>query len=141
MVSSLRHVPAKRCSLRWSSVTSGFIAKTPPSSHPFPLLPSGGWEKVPEGRMRALSRSEYSFQKQFLLQAKSPHPDFGHPLPLLRNGRRRKIGETWRCRFSRPSQVEQRALRVFEPFLDAHQEGHGFLAVDDTVIIGERQIH
>ena len=38
-------------------------------------------------------------------------------------------------------QVQQRALRVLQQFLDPHEEGHGFLAVDDPVIIAEGEIH
>ena len=30
---------------------------------------------------------------------------------------------------------------ILDAFLDAHQEGHGLAAVDDAVIVGERQIH
>ena len=41
----------------------------------------------------------------------------------------------------RAHEIQQRTLRVFEIFLHAHQEGDGFLAVDDAVIVGERQIH
>src|SRR5205814_2633553 len=37
--------------------------------------------------------------------------------------------------------VEQDALRILDAFLDAHQEGHRLAAVDDAVIIAERQVH
>src|SRR5690606_26565890 len=37
--------------------------------------------------------------------------------------------------------IEHQTLRILEAFLDAHQERHRFLAVDDPVIIGQRQIH
>ena len=30
---------------------------------------------------------------------------------------------------------------ILEPLLDAHEEGHGLLAVDEPVIIGERDVH
>src|SRR5690606_16633205 len=39
------------------------------------------------------------------------------------------------------SKVEQQTLRVFQNILHAHKEGHGLLAIDDAVIIGEREIH
>src|SRR6478672_483127 len=39
------------------------------------------------------------------------------------------------------SEIEHQARRIFQALLDANQEGHGFLAIDDTVVIGERQIH
>jgi hypothetical protein len=45
------------------------------------LLPCEAWEKVAEGRMRALSCHMRRFQKLFALETKSPHPPFGHPLP------------------------------------------------------------
>ena len=38
-------------------------------------------------------------------------------------------------------QLQHEPLRIFQAFLDAHEEGHGFLAVDDAVIVAERQIH
>ncbi|MPL74173.1 hypothetical protein SDC9_19983 [bioreactor metagenome] len=39
------------------------------------------------------------------------------------------------------SQIQQQAARVFQRFLDADEEGHGALAVDDAVIVAQRQIH
>src|ERR1700754_2113214 len=39
------------------------------------------------------------------------------------------------------SEIEHQSRRIFEAFLDADQERHGFLAVDDAVIVGQRQIH
>jgi hypothetical protein len=41
---------------------------------------------------------------------------------------------------SRP-QIEHQPFRILQAFLDAHQEGHRFLAVDDAVIVAERQVH
>src|SRR5882672_1529777 len=40
-----------------------------------------------------------------------------------------------------PSQIQHQPRRIFQAFLDAHQESHGFLAVDHAVIVGQRQIH
>src|SRR5579859_284300 len=37
-------------------------------------------------------------------------------------------------------EIQHQAGRILQALLDAHQEGHGFLAVDDAVIIGQRQI-
>src|SRR5579859_5573126 len=37
--------------------------------------------------------------------------------------------------------VQQQALRIFQAFLDADQEGHGLAAVDHPVVVAERQIH
>jgi hypothetical protein len=37
--------------------------------------------------------------------------------------------------------IEHQALGIFQAFLDPDQEGHGFLAVDDPVVVGKRQIH
>src|ERR1700723_1740959 len=56
---------------------------------------------------------------------------------------KRRCGTAWRKR-ARPadgSQIQHQPRRVFQALLHAHQEGHGFLAVDDTVIVGKRQIH
>src|SRR3954470_3227567 len=39
------------------------------------------------------------------------------------------------------SEIEHQARRIFQALLDADKEGHGFLAVDDAVIVGQRQIH
>src|SRR3569623_2769719 len=39
------------------------------------------------------------------------------------------------------SEIEHQARRSFQALLDAHQEGDGFLAVDDAVIVGQRQVH
>src|SRR5947207_12632464 len=47
------------------------------------LLPCEAWEKVAEGRMRALSRSERGFQ-QHLLTGKEPSPALRAPSPILR---------------------------------------------------------
>src|ERR1700680_1766920 len=41
----------------------------------------------------------------------------------------------------RGSHLAQEALRVLQGFLDADEEGDGVLAVDDAVIVGERQVH
>src|SRR5437762_8897858 len=49
------------------------------------LLPCEAWEKVAEGRMRALSRSERGFQ-QHLLTGKEPSPALRAPSPILRTG-------------------------------------------------------
>ena len=35
------------------------------------------------------------------------------------------------------SHIQQQPLRIFEVFLDAHEEGHGFAAVDQPVIVGK----
>src|SRR6267142_2628204 len=40
-----------------------------------------------------------------------------------------------------PSQIQHQPRRIFQAFLDPHQESHGFLAVDHAVIVGQRQIH
>src|SRR5258706_11620638 len=56
------------------------------------LLPCEAWEKVAEGRMRALSCHMRRFQKLFALETKSPHPPFGHPLPS-RGRERGKTGD------------------------------------------------
>ena len=37
--------------------------------------------------------------------------------------------------------VEDEALGVLDGFLDAHEEGHGLFAVDQPVVVGEREIH
>src|SRR5690242_8693265 len=37
--------------------------------------------------------------------------------------------------------VQQQALRVFEIFLDAHEERDRFTAVDETVIVGQGKVH
>src|SRR6185503_19752961 len=39
------------------------------------------------------------------------------------------------------SDVQQQALRVFEVFLHAHEERYRFAAIDQAVIVGQRQIH
>src|SRR5437762_3362978 len=49
------------------------------------LLPCEAWEKVAEGRMRALSRSDRGFQ-QHLLTGKEPSPALRAPSPILRTG-------------------------------------------------------
>src|SRR5687767_11688570 len=63
------------------------------------------WEKVAEGRMRALWCNVFLISTSILAEAKSPHPPsrrreakaslwrsrVGHPLPLLRNGRGGKL--------------------------------------------------
>src|SRR5437762_1029142 len=49
------------------------------------LLPCEAWEKVAEGRMRALSRSARGFQ-QHLLTGKEPSPALRAPSPILRTG-------------------------------------------------------
>src|SRR4051794_11634939 len=45
---------------------------------------------------------------------------------------------------SRPapaSEIQHQPLRIFQAFLDPHQEGHRFLAVDHAVIVRQRQVH
>src|SRR5258708_3933260 len=37
--------------------------------------------------------------------------------------------------------IKQDALRILDTFLDAHEEGHRLAAVDDAVIVAEREIH
>ena len=37
--------------------------------------------------------------------------------------------------------VENEALGVLDRLLDMHQEGDGFFAVDQAVVVGEREIH
>src|SRR5260221_13928683 len=44
------------------------------------------------------------------------------------------------CRSSR-SHIEEDTLRVLDAFLDADQEGHRLAAVDDAMIVAQRQIH
>ena len=39
------------------------------------------------------------------------------------------------------SDLDQHARRVLDAFLDALQEGDGFAAIDDAVVIGQRDIH
>ena len=39
------------------------------------------------------------------------------------------------------SQIQQQPLRILQALLDAHQEGHRVLAVDDAVVVAERQVH
>ena len=59
------------------------------------LLPCEAWEKVAEGRMRALSRSERGFQ-QHLLTGKEPSPTLRAPSPILRTGERECLEEARR---------------------------------------------
>src|SRR5207249_7315645 len=54
----------------------------------FTLSRPQGWERVPEGRVRALYLRKNIRRKSQQISRKSPHPAFGHLLPLLRNGRR-----------------------------------------------------
>src|SRR6478736_563167 len=39
------------------------------------------------------------------------------------------------------SDVEQYPRRLLDAFLDAHQKGHCFAAVDDAVVVGEGDVH
>src|SRR5690606_904059 len=39
------------------------------------------------------------------------------------------------------SEIQHQTLRILQRLLDANEEGHGFLAVHDAVVIAERQIH
>src|SRR5438876_9595083 len=56
-----------------------------------PLRPRAAWEKVAEGRMRALSLTEKSISRAFLLRTKSPHPPYRAPSPILADGRGGKL--------------------------------------------------
>src|SRR5215210_3842976 len=38
-------------------------------------------------------------------------------------------------------EIEHEARRILQGLLDPYEEGHGLLAVDDAVIVGERKIH
>src|SRR5436190_3915649 len=68
-----------------------------PSRHsPSPVAKQ--WERVAEGRVRALSLTEKSISRAFLLWIKSPHPPFGHPLPSWRTGE----GENWNTHMRLP---------------------------------------
>src|SRR5436853_325276 len=49
----------------------------------FPPLPSAGWERVPEGRVRALRFQGEKLLKSSHVARKSPHPAFGHLLPCF----------------------------------------------------------
>src|SRR6266446_4319797 len=40
-----------------------------------------------------------------------------------------------------PSQIQHQPRRILQAFLDAHQKRHRVLAIDDAVIVGQRQIH
>src|SRR5438067_2456147 len=53
----------------------------------FPLSRPPAWVRMPEHQARALYPQTKCYGNAFLCQRKSPHPAFGHPLPLLRNGR------------------------------------------------------
>ena len=49
----------------------------------------------------------------------------------------RANGRSWRDPHDRrPSQIQHQPRRIFQAFLDAHQEGHRLLAVDDAVVVG-----
>ena len=37
--------------------------------------------------------------------------------------------------------LQQQRLRVLDQFLDAHQELHRLAAIDDAVVVGEREVH
>src|SRR5438874_9392656 len=56
-----------------------------------PLRPRAAWEKVAEGRMRALSLTEKGISRAFLLRTKSPHPPYRAPSPILADGRGGKL--------------------------------------------------
>ncbi len=36
---------------------------------------------------------------------------------------------------------EEEAAGVFQAFFDADQEGDGFAAIDDAVVVGDREVH
>src|SRR5262245_8034825 len=40
-----------------------------------------------------------------------------------------------------PSQIQHEPLRVLQAFLDSHQERHGLAAIDDAVVVAEREVH
>lgn len=48
-----------------------------------------------------------------------------------------RIISRWRRRLA----FEQQRLGVFKQFLDAHEETYGLAAVDDAVVVGQREIH
>src|SRR5690349_8041485 len=58
-----------------------------------------------------------------------------------RPGHKRDRGAIFDRVIATGSEIQQEALRVFDAFLQADEEGDRFLAVDDPMIIAERQIH
>src|ERR1700732_5310843 len=54
---------------------------------------------------------------------------------------RTSIAASARITIRNSSQIQHQPRRIFQAFLDANQERHRFLAVDDAVIVGQRQIH
>ena len=41
----------------------------------------------------------------------------------------------------RNSQIHHETCRVLKAFLHTHEEGHGFLTVDDAVIVAQSEVH
>jgi len=69
-------------------------ASEPSPSSPSPVAKQ--WERVAEGRVRALCFSKECSSRSENTARKSPHPRFAHLLPLLRNGRRGVMEEPYK---------------------------------------------
>src|SRR5581483_12320683 len=75
-------------------------------------------------------------------EAQSGHPAPGTTSSLGLDTRRRAIALAGMTAAEGPaSQLQQEAPRVLQVLLDPHQEGYGVTAIDDAVVVAERQVH
>src|SRR5262245_64315276 len=56
--------------------------------------------------------------------------------------KRRSIGSSAMATlYHKSSQIQHQACRILQAFFHPHQERHRLAAIDDAVIVGEREIH
>jgi hypothetical protein len=74
-----------------------------------------------------------------LVTARAPNTksERGVTMPRLLLSSARNLGRYEEQRLK----VKHESPRIFEAFLDADEEGNGFLAVHQPVIVGEREVH
>src|SRR5215213_3261474 len=63
----------------------------------------------------------------------------GHAQPIA-TATSPKRKSTTRSTVQAASQIQHQPCRILEGLLDPHQEGHRLLAVDDAVVVGEREV-
>src|SRR5213076_1647321 len=73
-----------------------------------------------------------------LRKALSVMPGLGHPRLPYFEAKTRMAGSSPAMT---KSKIENQSCRVLQHVLHAHQERHRLAAVDDAVVVGERQIH
>src|SRR5262245_46764762 len=67
--------------------------------------------------------------------------DCSSPTSLPTTARQLRLANYSSPTTARQLQLQDEPLRIFQALLDAYKEGHGVLAIDDAVVIAQRQVH